>query len=163
MAMADLRGPVTRGRGGTFVLHMGADERTLVGDLLGELRTMITDPDPPAAIARLFPVAYPDDPENEVEYQRLMRHELVASKIEGIDAVDAVLRRPGRKVHLDEAGLVAFMQAINGVRLVLGTLLDVREDDADDLPSDADETPEHYLYGYLSWLLDSAVRALSGS
>ena len=36
---------------------------------------------------------------------------------------------PGRKVQLDEAGLLAFMQAINCVRLVLGTMLDVTEDD----------------------------------
>ena len=35
----------------------------------------------------------------------------------------------GRKVPLDEAEMLAFVQAVNSVRLVLGTVLDVGEDD----------------------------------
>ena len=55
--------------------------------------------------------------------------------------------------------LGSFMQAVNGVRLVLGTILEVSEDDdVDDLEEHA---PEYQLYGYLSWLLDSAVVAAS--
>jgi hypothetical protein len=161
--MAEMRAPVTRGRGGTYVLHLGPEERALVRDLLGELRAMITDPDPPPALVRLFPVVYPDHAENEAEYQRLMRDELVASKIEGIESVDAVLGRSGRKVHFDEAELLAFMQAVNSVRLVLGTMLDVTDDEPVGGGTDEEQTPEHYLYDYLSWVLDSAVRAMSGA
>ena len=53
---------------------------------------------------------------------------------------------------------MAFMQSVNAVRLVLGTLLDVGEDDE----LSEDDGPEHHLYGYLSWVLDASVRALSG-
>jgi Domain of unknown function (DUF2017) len=153
--------PVTRSGSG-YVLHLGRDERTLVARLLDELRSLLTEPADPELVRRLFPVVHPDHPECEAEYQRLMRDELVASRLAGIDTVSDVLGRTGRKVTLDEAQMVAFMQAVNGVRLVLGTLLDVTEDDELIERDDVDTTPEYHLYGYLSWVLDSSVRALSG-
>ena len=53
--------------------------------------------------------------------------------------------------------MLAFVQAVNSVRLVLGTVLDVGEDDDVDPPRRARSTrPEYHLYGYLSWVLDSA-------
>jgi len=153
--------PVTRSGSG-YVLHLGKDERALVARLLEELRSLLTEPTDPALVRRLYPVAPPDDPERESEYQRLTRDDLVASRLASIDLVTDVLDRSGRKVTLDEAQMVAFMQAVNGVRLVLGTLLDVTEDDDLIEREDADTSPEYHLYGYLSWVLDSSVRALSG-
>jgi Domain of unknown function (DUF2017) len=150
---------VTRSAAG-YVLHLGKDERALVSRLLGELRALLTEPTTePAAVRRLFPVVHPDHPDREAEYQRLMRDELVASRLAGIDAVEGVLGRTGRKVTLDDDQIVAFIQAVNGVRLVLGTLLDVSEDD--DPVEELAASPEYQLYGYLSWVLDSAVQALS--
>jgi len=147
---------VTRSRHG-YVLHLGADERAVVARLLEELRELLTEADPSPTVARLFPVVHPEHPERESEYQRLMRDELVTSRLASIDAVQGVLAGTGRKVTLDEGQLLAFMQSVNAVRLVLGTLLDVGEDDE---PS-ADDAPEQHLYGYLSWVLDASVRALS--
>jgi hypothetical protein len=158
-----------------FVLRLGRDERSLLARLLGELRSLLLQPDGAAAgsLDRLFPVVHPDDSEREAEYQHLMRDELVASRLAGIAAVVEVIgtgdppsdrRRPARgrepDVVFDEERLIAFMQAVNAVRLVLGTLLDVSEDDtiADDTGALA---PEHHLYAFLSWILDSAVVALS--
>jgi hypothetical protein len=153
--------PVTRSGSG-YVLHLGKDERALVARLLEELRSLLTEPADPALVRRLYPVVHPDDPERESEYQRLMRDDLVASRLGAIEVVTDVLERSGRKVTLDEAQMVAFMQAVNGVRLVLGTLLDVTEDDDLIEREDAETSPEYHLYGYLSWVLDSSVRALSG-
>jgi hypothetical protein len=159
--MSEVR-PVTR-TGSGYVLHLGREERVLVTRLLDELRALLTEPADPELVRRLFPVVHPDNPEREAEYQRLMRDELVASRLAGIEAVSTVLGRTGRKVTLDEAQMVAFMQAVNGVRLVLGTLLDVTEDDElVDREEEVDDTPEYHLYGYLSWVLDSSVQALSG-
>jgi Domain of unknown function (DUF2017) len=71
-----------------------------------------------------------------------------------------VLEESAKKVTFNDEQLTSFMQAVNGVRLVLGTILDVSEDDeVDDLE---DHVPEYQLYAYLSWLLDSAVVAASG-
>jgi len=148
---------VTRSGDG-FVLHLGAEERALVVRLLGELRALLTDPEAdPALLRRLYPVVHPQHAEREEEYQRLMRDELVTSRLAGIDAIDEVLGARGRKVRMDEGQLLAFMQAVNSVRLVLGVLLDVGEEDE----LSEDDPPEHHLYGFLSWILDAAVRAMS--
>jgi hypothetical protein len=147
--------------GSGFVLHLSRDERTVVVSLLGELREMLSSPTAPPALERLFPVVHPDDPAREAEYQRLMREELVTSRLAGIETVTAVLERPGRKVQLDGDELLAFVQAVNSIRLVLGTVLDVTEDDELDPPDELAESAEYHLYGYLSWVLDSAVRAMS--
>lgn len=159
--------PFSRSRGGgAYVLKLGPDERALVSRLLGELRSLLLQPPgdgPGAAVTkRLFPVVHPDDPDSESEYQRLMRDELVASRLAGINSVDAVLSADGKKVSFDEDQLVVFMQAVNAVRLVLGTLLDVSEDDDEAQPDDSPLAPERHLYGFLSWLLDGAVHTLAG-
>ena len=174
--MSDATGAFSRAGSG-FVLRVGPEDRAVVARLLDELRTLLVQPDQASApaLARLFPVVHPDDAELEGEYQRLMRDELVASRVAGINAVEAALRGSdpvAPAVMFDEEQLLAFMQAINGVRLVLGTLLGVTDysgDENDDELVDDDGvrddtgalTPERHLYAYLSWLLDSAVAALS--
>ena len=153
------RGVFTRGRDGDFVLRLAVEERALVSRLLDELAALLTDPPDPAMTTRLFPVVHPDRPEQEAEYQRLMRDELVTSRLAGIQTVKGVLAGTSKKVTFTEAELVAFMQALNSVRLVLGTMLDVSEDDD---VTEAPLVPEYQLYAYLSWVLDSAVHVLAG-
>ena len=151
---------VTRS-GSSFTLHLGKDEREVVTRLLEELRTLQSDPDAAEATSRLFPVVHPDLPDQEEEYQRLMRSELIESRTAGIDTAVEVLARPGRKVHLSEAELLAFTRAINSVRLVLGTILEVTEDDDLDAPPELVDSPEYQLYAYLSYILDASIKALS--
>jgi hypothetical protein len=153
------RGAFGRGRNG-YVLRIAPQERALVIRLLGELSELLNSPAEQPATARLFPVVHPDDAEREAEYQRLMRDELVTSRLAGIETVTKVLEGSAKKVTLSEEQLTSFMQAVNGVRLVLGTILDVSEDD--DVVEIEDHVPEYQLYAYLSWLLDSAVVAASG-
>jgi hypothetical protein len=144
-----------------WVLNIGADERAIIERLLSELRTLLTD-DPDEAsplLQRLFPTAYPDDEDKEAEYQRLMREELVTSRVFQIDAVAGYLSDD--EAHLDEGQVVALMQSVNAVLVVLGTMLDVGEDDeigAGEIG--AEHEAERQLYGFLSWLLDWIVRSL---
>ena len=91
-------GPVpVRYRKGTGSSSTGDDEAALILRLVGELRSLLTeettDPHARVLLARLFPTAYPDDDELEDEYQRLMREELVASKLAALDVVDGGARR----------------------------------------------------------------------
>jgi len=161
------RSPV-RESGNGFLIELGEDEAMLVTRLLDELRQLLTNPSPDSSerllIVRLFPVAHPDDEDEEAEYQRLMRDELVESKLEAIASVERVLaaeRRSDRVV--DELGLVAFMQSLNAIRLVLGTMLGVTDDPtADEVDEQLERSPEYHLYAYLSWLLEHCVRAASG-
>jgi hypothetical protein len=153
-------------KGGGFALNLGTPERELLRRLLGELRALLLAGDDQPMLRRMFPPAYhlADDATAEVEYQRLMHEELVASRLEAIRVLDEVLAEPGPHSPMDEEGVIAFMQAVNSLRLVLGTLLDVSEDlDATDLDEDDPLVGEHHLYGYLSYLLDAAVRAMSGA
>lgn len=150
-----------RASGNGFVVDLGEEEAGLVRRLLDELRQLVSDPEPDgearALLARLFPVTHPDDPDAEEEYQRLMRDELVASKLASFELVDATLAGDGR---LDEAGLIAFMQSINSLRLALGTLLGVTDDPDAEVDPSSEDTAEYHLYGYLSWLLEWSVRAI---
>ena len=113
--MSRFRPPV-RAKGGGFIIDLGVDESMLIRRLTGELRSLLTDPDPdPGAqslLARLFPVVHPDDEEMEAEYQRLMRDELVQSKLSTFDIVEETLSGDGR---VDEGRLLAVMQSINSI------------------------------------------------
>jgi hypothetical protein len=157
-------GPIRADAGGGFVIDLGDDETAMIRRLLGELRALLTEPDPGseerALLVRLFPVVHPDDEEAEFEYQRLMRDELVQSKLSALDGVEAALAGDG---HADELGLVAFMQSLNSIRLVLGTMLGVSDDpDTPEVTPGLEDSAEYHLYAYLSWLLEHAVQALSG-
>ncbi len=153
------KGPVERTRDG-FRLHLGPSEQAVVGRLLGELRDLLcTAPPDDPRLVRLFPTAYHDDPERDAEYQRLMRDELVSSRLDALATVEGAVRGD----LLDDAELHGFMRSLNAVRLVLGTLLDIGEDDDPELVRDDDPlAAELHLYHYLSWLLDATVRALGG-
>jgi hypothetical protein len=139
-------------------VNLDAEERALLVRLMGELRDLLLEGDGPL-LERLFPTAYPDDDEAEDEYQRLMRDELVASRLDAIGTVTATLGPDGPE-RLTEEQTVALMQSVNAVRLVLGTMLGISDDDAAE-QADAASSPEHQLYGYLSWLLEWTVQSLS--
>jgi hypothetical protein len=148
---------------GGYVLHLDAEEIDLVVRLLGELRSLLLSDDPAHhdLLRRLFPPAYhlADDAEAEAEYQRLMREDLVASRLEGIAMVETSLRAGA---VLDDAAVQGFMQSLNGVRLVLGTLLDVSEQhDPSRVRDDDPMVGEHQLYAFLSYLLEATVFAIT--
>ncbi len=137
-----------------FRLLLPVEEQTVLDDLFGQLHELLTA-DPATAgerVRRVFPTAYPDDPELDAEYQRYMREELVASHLAAIGRVRASLGT----TEVDDAGLHGWVQSINAVRLVLGTMLDVGEDEDPSLYDD----PTYALYGYLSGLLDEMIQAL---
>ncbi len=147
-----------------FVVNLGEDERELIARLIDELRELLLTNDPRSEplLRRLFPPAYhlADDAEADAEYQRLMREELVASRLAAIEGADRLLNSAKA---LDDAAMQGLLQSLNAVRLVLGTLLDVGE--AHDPGGISDDDPmigEHHLYQFLSFLLECAVEALSG-
>jgi hypothetical protein len=156
--MARVKPPFTTSKKGITV-NLGSIERDLLRTLIGEVRELLTTaPIGDPKLARLFPPAYFDNDEAEIEYQRLMRDELIASRLDSIATVDAFLSNDKLKI-VTFAQLDAFCAALNSVRLVLGTLLNVGEID-DDLDEDDPRHDELALYNFLSWLLDSAISAL---
>ncbi len=146
--------------------NLDSDERHLLRRLLGEVRELLatTAPDDPK-MQRLFPPAYDraDDAEENADYRRLMYDELVASRLESLTTIEAVLAADdpdsaeARSITPEQ--LHAFAKSLNSLRLILGSLLGISDDEQDDLPGVAPENMA--LYHYLSWLLESAVGALS--
>ena len=148
---------VRRTRSGAYRLDLPAEERDVLRSLLPQLRTLLEAPPDDPRVRRLYPTAFPDDPEKEAEYQRYMREELVASRSAAIEAVEATLDAR----ELDEAQAQAWMSSVNSVRLVLGTLLDVSEElEIDALPDDDPDIQTYALYAYLSLLLEELVAAV---
>ena len=89
-----------------------------------------------------------------------MRDELVASRLDSIGRIDELLADTSSNTMSGEQ-LNAFVVCLNSVRLILGTILDITdEDDDEDDDPDSPLAAEMAMYHFLSWLLDSAVTAL---
>ena len=141
---------------GRYQLRLRPTERMLVGELVGSLREQLLASTDEPSVRRLFPPAYPDDPERDAGYQVLTRDELLEAKLAAIEVVE----RTVESTELDEAELTAWMGTLNSLRLVLGTRLDVDEE----LPTlDADDplAPAYAVYEVLGWLMSQMVDALS--
>lgn len=143
---------ITRVEAGRYALALPDEEREVLLGLLPQLRGLLTMDDPLAR--RVFPVAYAQDAEREREYQQLVRDELLESRLAAIDVIEETIDRD----ELDVEQLEAWMTALNSLRLVLGTRLDVSED-LPDLEPDDPEAPVYALYEYLAWMLEQAVIA----
>jgi len=162
--MSDWSGPVRR-EGEGFVLEVDAEDRTTLVGLIGQLRDEIAADGRSEHLRRLFPAAYHDHAEHEAEYQRLVHEDLASTRLASLVTVGEVLGRdPGSdEIALGEDDLDALMRALNDLRLVIGTLLDVSEDtDAGDVGPDDPDFGHFQLYGYLGWLLEGIVRARMG-
>jgi len=143
-------------RQGQFAVTLDPRERELIKQLLNELRELLALPADDPRVRRLYPAAYAEDQELEDEYRKLTREELVEGRLASIEAVEQTIDR--ELLTLEE--LTAWMQAVNSLRLVLGTILDISEDDQE-LAFDPDEPNARTvaLYGYLGGLLDEIVDA----
>ena len=188
------RPPCERTGPDTFALRLSAEEHEVLVRLLGDLDAMLDEADlddlaseraadgRSTPLRRLFPPAFTDyagaDAERDAEYRRLMYSELVTSRRAALAAVlngidpdrdgdddqhDGV-RRFGADIVLDTSQITAFMQGLNSLRLVLGAILGIVDDDA---ATDADDrlgdTAEYALFGWSGWMLEWVVQALSGN
>lgn len=146
---------VKRQRDGSFALRLPPEERDILRTLPEQVRELLDADDP--STYRLFPQAYTDDPVKDAEYQMLMRTELLRRHKEALEVVERTVDAES----LTHEELSAWMAALNELRLVLGTRLDVTED----MPEPADDdpmAPAFGLYAYLSWLQEQVVSALAG-
>ncbi|MDQ1444706.1 MAG: hypothetical protein QOI20_1170 [Acidimicrobiaceae bacterium] len=146
----------------TVRLDLSDDERDLLRSLPQQLLTLLDsesgDGDDDPALRRLFPPAYATqtDVELEAEYRRLMGADL---RDRHRTALEVLMATAGAK-ELDDEQAQSWLVALNELRLVLGTRLDVQEDD--DPPTDPDDprAPGYALYQYLTWLQDSLIDQL---
>ena len=148
---------VRRTRRGDFEIRLPDEERALLRDLVPQLRSILESDLSDPSLRRLFPTAYPDDPERDQEYRQLVGDELLERRRAALDTLLATVDA----TKLSEEELTAWMGSVNDLRLVLGTRLDVSED-MDPMPAPDDpDAPLLVLYGYLGYLLESIVEALA--
>jgi hypothetical protein len=129
------------------------DEQEILTALLEQFRELLMVDDDPG-LKRLKPVARPDDPEANREFVEMIGDRLLQQRLEAIEIVERGVA--GAVLNDDE--VAAWLQTINGLRLVLGERLEVSEDlgPLDDGDPDA---PARALYEWLGWLLEQLVDA----
>ena len=142
-----------------FVVRLDDVERKVLADVCGQLAAAIEAEGTNENLRRLFPVAHADDPEREADYRDMVDSDLRTKRLDDLHAViDGAAAR-----ELDRAGLERWMTAINAIRLVLGTILDVDEGDPGPLDPDDPATPTAIVYHFLGGLLEEIVVALSST
>jgi hypothetical protein len=150
--------PIRRGRRDTVVMDLSAGARAFVRDAVEAYRDLLASEaaaDDPA-VARLSPTAYEDDPLSEIGFGERTAGDLERART---DAIATVLRTvDATSLTAEEAD--AWARTCNGLRLVLGTRLEITEESApEDFSGDAAVAFEQYLV--LSELVELLVRALS--
>jgi hypothetical protein len=151
------QGPrVSRARGGRFRLRLAAQERELLRSLPGQLREVLGTEDP--SLRRLHPPAYPDEPDREREYRRLVQDDLLRQRLAALEVMEGTIDAR----TLDREQVEAWLGALNDLRLVLGTRLDVTEEMYEEgLPDRDPRAPAFAIYQYLGWLQEQVVVALA--
>ena len=177
--MTESRPRVVRTGDGRISLRLGAQERTILAGLVGELREAVAAPGsaprtaapgagardgaaatatPDPVLARLYPPAFPDDPEAEAAFQELVRADLEDDRRDRVAVVDETLGA----TSLDEAQAAAWMGVLNDLRLVLGTRLGVTDEtEAHPIDEDDPDAERRIVYAYAGWLLGQFVDALA--
>jgi hypothetical protein len=144
-----------RRRDGDYDLKLGTVERQILVALCADLRAALGDdapgqPGDEPTFRRLFPTAYLNEPDLERSYQAMVGDELVATRVRALETVERTCEE-GRLARHD---LDLWLTAINALRLVLGTRLDVGEQhDVDDIDDDDPDLHAHAIYDFLTAML----------
>jgi Domain of unknown function (DUF2017) len=152
--------PIERTKDGDFRVRLSPDERDLLRRLTAELEELLRDePDDPS-LRRLTPPAYEDDDAGEREFRSIMGAELDTRRRGSLRHLEETADRD----RLDADELDGWLTALNDLRLVLGTRLDVTEDQfADGFDPLAPNAHGLAVYAFLTWLQEAAVEAASSA
>lgn len=133
-----------------------------------------TEPEDPV-LARLLPSAYRDDEEAAGEFRRFTEGELRSGKARDAGLVIDTLEDAGLPAEIEQDGLVvdveldrdaalAWLRCFTDLRLALASRLGIEEGDDDfweSLPDDDPRAHVHDIYGWLGYLQETLVQAVS--
>lgn len=146
-----------RGRDGAYTVRLDDDERRLLRTLPTQLASIVESEPGDPWLQRLFPTAYPKDPEREEEWRLLMSVDLHDKRQEQLRTLAAT----ADATTLTEEELLGWTQALNDLRLYLGTRLELSEEtDLEDFESD-DDQQLFILYTWLGMMQEETVQALA--
>jgi hypothetical protein len=159
----------------TILLELEDYERNVLIDLFNQLNELIDAPkqnsDPLAflstalgevpepqdpALARLFPSAYTDDEQSAADFRKFTQAELQTTKSAKITAALTSINESQPEYTIDLPTALAWLSALNDVRLVFATRIGVDEDFDHE-----SEEPGAMIYGWLTWLQGDLLDALN--
>jgi hypothetical protein len=167
------------GLGGKLTLNLDAAEQGVLSQLFDQMTELLDDrenelgTDPLAqllnmagstqisedpALARLFPDGYSDDEHASADFRRFTEQDLRAQKQAALATVQGTLSGWSGKVSITSQQAQDWLKAINDLRLVLGTRLEITDEVETDF--EADE-PGIHLYNYLTYLQGTLIDALT--
>jgi Domain of unknown function (DUF2017) len=150
------RGRFSRDRHGRIRPGLEEPERALLRMLPEQARELVDHDDPSAQ--RLFPVAYTDDEAAQADYRQMMEGSLLEHHQHALDTLVATI--DATTIDADE--LNAWLGAVEVLRLLLGTQLDVGEDFVEVEP-DHPQVDQFTVYQYLSMLQNEIVESLTAA
>ena len=138
-------------------------------DDLATLEAMLHPPGavrPPEdpVLARLLPDAYSDDPEAAGEFRKYTEPALRSAKYEVGQQVLDTLPEAGGRIQLSKDQALAWLKALNDVRLALGVRLGVTEEFEEQWAKLKPDDPQWAAYEVYAWLgavQESLVQALA--
>jgi uncharacterized protein DUF2017 len=145
------------------------DPSTGTPDNLDALEAMLYPPgavqtpeDP--VLARLLPDAYSDDPEAAGEFRKYTEPALRSAKYEVARQMLDTLPEAGGRIQLSRDQALAWLKALNDVRLALGVRLGVTDEFEQDWAKLKPDDPQWAAYEVYAWLgavQESLVQAVS--
>jgi len=145
-----------RDRHGRIRPGLEAPERDLLRMLPQQARELVDHDDPTSQ--RLFPVAYPDDAAAQSDYSQMMGGSLLEHHQHALDTLVSTVD----KTTIDTDELNGWLGAVEVLRLLLGTQLDVSEDFTEIDRADP-RADQFTVYQYLSMLQNEIVDTLAAA
>lgn len=158
---------VRRREGGGVTVRLTSRERDVLATLPDQLAPVLRgEGGPPDLYDRIFPRAY-DDPELDEEFRGLMHDSLLSERLDALETFLRTLDRGQSKrltyrVDLDDEEASAWLSVVNDARLVLASLLGIRDESHWDRAPD-ESSPAGVVLWYLGWLEEQFVTALMGT
>ena len=138
-------------------------------DTLAALEAMLHEPGSAVApedpvLARLLPDGYRDDPEAAGEFRKYTEPALRSAKYQVAREMLDTLPADGGRIQLTQDQALAWLKALNDVRLALGVRLGVTEDFEEQwgrLKPDDPQWAAFEVYAWLGAVQESLVQALA--
>ena len=167
------------GLGGKITLKLDDAEQGVLSQLFEQMAELLSDSegeassDPLAkmlnmsgstqisedpALARLFPDGYSDDEHASADFRRFTEQDLRAQKIVALATVRTALDSWTGKSTVTAQQAQDWLKALNDLRLVLGTRLEINE--VSDREHESDD-PGMHLYNYLTYLQGTLIDSLT--
>lgn len=155
--------------GDEVVCTLPPEYATVLRSMVGEVGRLLGHPvdraDP--GLARLFPDVY-SDADDSAEFRRLTESDLRTGKVDAAEVVLAAVPEGGGEVRLADADAAAWLRALNDVRLLVGTRLELTDDtdliaELDQQVSSDPSSPraaQLAVYGFLTELQGTLIEAL---